>query len=69
MKFHSLPLLTTGSHKEESMGEDYTLAYSHSNVKDCFCWGFEGVCEPNCDRKRRFLWKELTSLSSWQEVP
>jgi hypothetical protein len=44
------------------------VACSFRSVIDNVEWAFAGVCGPNDDVERRYLWEELVGIMSWWEL-
>ena len=47
----------------------YVEASSFGNVDDGFVWAFARVYGPNKDNVTCHLWKELTGLINWWDLP
>ena len=55
--------------KLEEAVRNFSILCSFKNVSDHFEWAFTGICGPNLNRNRQFMWEELASLFRWWNLP
>ena len=55
--------------KVEEAVRYFSISCKFKNVGDQFEWAFTTVYGPNLNKRRRKMWKELTGLISWWDLP